>query len=108
MSWRTMVRTAVLAGLLLTPTTGAFGVSLRSAPVYRLRPALPRLIEAVWRQLPWVTAPSETPTGTVALDGEAPEPSSGGSQDGEGGPGWDPDGLTAGTDDDSKPGTGSS
>jgi hypothetical protein len=109
MRCRATVRTAMLAGLLLTPAIGAAGEPLRATAVSRLGAVLPSVIDAVWRQLPWVTAPSETPTGGAVPEGDAPGPSSVGSQDGEAGPGWDPDGLAAGTDNDtSRSETGSS
>lgn len=100
MRWRATVRIAILAGLLLTPAIGAAGEPLNATAVSRFGAAVPRVFDAVWSVLPWVTAPSETSINAVVPLGEAPEPSSGGSQNGEGGPGWDPDGMTVGMDDD--------
>lgn len=99
MRWRPMVRAAVLAGLLLTPSMEAAAGPLRSTVAPRLSAELPRWIDAVWRLLPWMAASSDTSSAPVLPVGETSESSPEGSQDGAGGPGWDPDGLTTGADD---------
>jgi hypothetical protein len=108
MGLRDIVRTALLAGLLLTPAVGATGEPRGTAALSRPGALLPRLIDSLWRLPPWLTASSGTPPVATGVEGEAPEPSSGDTQDAEGGPGWNPDGLNTGPNDPSSQTTSSS
>lgn len=100
MRWRAILRAATLSALLVTPATGAAAEPVRSSTLSRWSAALFGLVEAGWKGLPSISASSEAPADPEGLNSSAHEPNPDGAQNGEGGPGWDPDGLTVSTDSD--------